>query len=176
MSDLTKVPTTTTHDLEHGSIDAITPSGSLSFTPEEPRSKVGTPTRRRSLCIDDTLPGHHTQHTFHTPQMYVRVQQKLPASVARVSQKIIDWVKGPLPLTKHVIKPLFEKVQTFPVRMLRRLPSWARAGLYGGGCILWVVLFAVVLTQNSLPNDIAGYGAPTELSCVANLWYVLEQS
>lgn len=104
--------------------------------------------------------------------MYARIREKLPAPVTRMSQKVVDWVKGPQPPTKHAIKPLLERVQTFPVRVLGRLPSWMRVGLYGGGCVLWVVLFAVILTQNSMPNDIAGYGAPTELSCVANLWYV----
>jgi hypothetical protein len=128
-----------------------------------PNAKPHTPTPRRSLEIED--PGRQSR-------IRTRFEKYIPPSVVRWNDKLVTWVKGPSPPQKHTISPLFESLQTFPVRTLARLPSWLRAGIYLALCILWAVLFAVILTNYSLPTNLAGFGKPMGLSCVTNLWYV----
>lgn len=159
-------PRATTRDLEHGDRDAITPSASSSLTPEEPRSKAATPTTRRSLEVEDA-PLHRS---VLRRRVWLKLETKLPAPVARCSRKVSGWLKGPEPPRTYRITPIFERVQTIPTRALARLPQWARLGMYLGGFVLWAVLFGVILTNYSLPTNFVGYGAPVPLSCVANLW------
>jgi hypothetical protein len=171
-----KTADATTIDLEHGRRDQITgttPSASTSFAPDEPRSKAVTPTLRRSLEVEDTEP---RQHTHQVSRVWRGLEAKLPAPVARWNRKSVAWIKGPEPPIRHRINPIFERIQTLPVRLLARLPRWIRACIYAVGCVLWAVLFGVILTNYSLPTNFAGFGSPRALSCVANLWYVLPSS
>jgi hypothetical protein len=154
-------------DLEHGNRHQITPSGSSSLTPEEPLSKAATPTLRRSFEVDDAPP---RQRTFHNAGLWTSIEKKVPAPVTRWSRKVVDWTKGPELARTYRITPLFERIQTFPVRILGRLPQWLRVCIYSAALILWIVLFAVILTKFSMPSDIAGFGKPLGLSCVTNLW------
>ena len=163
-----KGPRAATRDVEHGSRDAITPSASSSLTPEEPRSKAATPTPRRSLEVEDAAPGNRS---LRARRIWTRLETKLPAPVARWSRKAAGWLKGPEPPRIYRITPFLERIQTFPVRQLARLPQWVRACLYLVAFVLWAVLFAVILTNYSLPTNLAGFGAPVPLSCVTNLWY-----
>jgi hypothetical protein len=39
--------------------------------------------------------------------------------------------------------------------------------------MLWLVLFGVLLSKDSLPSNIGGFGTPIRLSCTARLWCVL---
>lgn len=36
--------------------------------------------------------------------------------------------------------------------------------------MLWLVIFGVILSNDSLPRDIGGFGPPIRLSCTARLW------
>ncbi|OAL06908.1 hypothetical protein IQ06DRAFT_207883 [Phaeosphaeriaceae sp. SRC1lsM3a] len=94
----------------------------------------------------------------------------MPAPATRYGRKVVEWVKGPQPARPHAIKPVLERFQTFPVKLLGRLPPWARLVVYAVAFVLWAVLFAVILTNYSLPTNFAGFGAPVALSCVSNLW------
>jgi hypothetical protein len=160
--------TTVPVDMEHGYRDQITPSASSSLTPEEPGSKAATPTPRRSLEIEEHVPRHRASHT---PRTWARFETKLPAPVARYSRVVVNWIRGPEPPRAHHINPLFERIQTFPVRQLARLPRWARGCVWIVAFVIWAVLFAVILINYSLPSNIGGFGAPVTLSCVTNLWY-----
>jgi phosphatidylserine synthase len=73
---------------------------------------------------------------------------------------------------RHRIDPIFERIQTLPVRLLARLPRWMRVCIYAIACVVWTVLFGVIITNYSLPTNFAGFGSPVGLSCVASLWYV----
>jgi hypothetical protein len=164
-----KGPHATTTDLEHGSRDAITPSTSSSLTPDVPRSKAATPTPRRSLEIEDAVPRHQSSQA---QRIWTKVEAKLPAPIARYSDKAVAWLKGPEPPRTYRITPFLERFQTFPVRMLARLPQWSRVCIYVVAFVLWAVLFGVILTNYSIPANFAGFGAPVPLSCVTTLWYV----
>lgn len=157
--------TSTTLDLEHGRDDpnAITPSASSLSSPEGPRSKAATPTVRRSLEVEDVVP-RHSRGAFALPRA---LEEKVPRSVLRWSRKTADWVRGPPDAQLHRIKPLWERWQTLPVRTLARLPRGLRWAVYAVACVLWVVIFAVVVNNYSLPRQVVSLG------CVASLWYVL---
>jgi hypothetical protein len=159
--------TTVSVDVEHGHGDHITPSTLSSRTPDEPRSKAATPTPRRSLEIEETAPHHRPCHTRHT---WARLEAKLPAPIARCSRAVVNWTRGPEPPRFYRIAPLFERIQTFPARWLARLPPWLLICMYIAVFVVWAVLFAVILTNYSLPSNIGGFGAPVTLSCVTNLW------
>ncbi|CAO2649080.1 Nn.00g100290.m01.CDS01 [Neocucurbitaria sp. VM-36] len=158
-------------DLEHGSHehdgDRIIPSGSYSVTPDGPGSKAATPSLRRSLEIDDGTLRH--QSTFAL-QWRKRIGHRIPAPIAHYGDKIVTWIRGPKPPRIYRITPFFERWQTLPVRFLARLPKWLRICIYSIFCILWIVLFAVILSEYGLPENIGGLGAPVRLGCVDSLW------
>lgn len=108
-----------------------------------------------------------------TPQWRKRLSARTPAPVARWNRKVVDWIKGPKPLSRYTITPFLERWQTLPVRLLARLPEWLRICVYAAACIVWIVVFAVVISDGGLPSDIGGLGAPVKLSCINNLWYGL---
>jgi hypothetical protein len=118
----------------------------------------------RSLDIQGSVP--------QSSRIWKRLEATLPPAVVRWNSKAVNWIKGPSTPQKHTIKPIFESVQTFPVRLLARLPRWLRTAIYLAFFVLWAVLFAVILTNYSLPTNLAGYGKPVGLSCVTNLWSV----
>ncbi|KAL1793214.1 hypothetical protein ACET3X_008196 [Alternaria dauci] len=93
-----------------------------------------------------------------------------PAPVARWSRKAVEWVQGPKPPSRYTITPFLERWQTLPVRLLARWPEWVRTCIYAIACVVWIVIFAVVVSDGALPSDIGGFGAPVKLSCVNNLW------
>lgn len=156
-------------DLEvGGSRDQIAASGSSSFTPDDTPSKAATP--RRSLDFEDRQP---QQHSF-VKETWRKAETKLPAPVTRWSRKAIGWIKGPeLPVLQR-INPLFENVQTYPARLVARLPKPVRFCLFAAASILWIVLFGVIISDFSLPTNLAGYGAPVRLGCAAQLWCVYQ--
>jgi hypothetical protein len=154
-------------DLESGgSRDQIAASGSSSFTPDDTPSKAATP--RRSLDFEDRQP---VQRSFVT-KIWRKAEEKLPTPVMRWSRKAVGWIEGPEPPVLHRINPLFEPIQTYPSRLVARLPKPVRFCLFAAAFILWVVLFGVIISDFSLPTNLAGYGAPVRLGCAAQLWYV----
>ncbi|KAF2630849.1 hypothetical protein BU25DRAFT_408122 [Macroventuria anomochaeta] len=151
-------------DLETGeSRDQIAATGSSSFTPDTP-SKAATP--RRSFEFEDRQP---TQRSFVT-KTWRKAEERLPAPVTRWSRKAVAWIKGPEPPVLHRINPLFEPIQTYPTRLIARLPKQLRICLFAAAFILWVVLFGVIISDFSLPTNLAGYGAPVRLGCATQLW------
>lgn len=152
-------------DIEAGeSRDQIAASGSSSFTPDDTPSKAATP--RRSLEFEDRQP---TEHSFVT-KTWTKAQNKLPAPVTLWSRNATGWIKGPEPAVLHSINPLFEHVQTLPARLVARLPKPVRFCLFAAAFLLWIVLFGVIISDFSLPTNLAGYGAPVRLGCAAQLW------
>ncbi|KAF1845912.1 uncharacterized protein K460DRAFT_338648 [Cucurbitaria berberidis CBS 394.84] len=156
-------------DVEHGTHDhdRITPSGSSSSTPDDSGSKAATPNARRSLEIEDARPRHRSMFGSRWRRS---VGDKIPAPVARYGNKMVNWIRGPQPPRTYRIAPFFERWQTFPVRLLARLPKWLRICIYAISCILWIILFGVILSDYSLPSNFGGVGAPVSLGCVSSLW------
>jgi hypothetical protein len=154
-------------DLEHGDRDQITPSASSSLDPDGGRSKAATSTPRMSFEVEDVAP---RRRKHHTSRIWTKLEAKLPAPLIRWNHKVLIWIKGPESPRIYHITPLFERIQTLPVRLLARLPRWMRACIYAIAFVLWAVLFGVILTNYSMPTNLAGFGTPVALSCVTNLW------
>lgn len=142
----------------------------ISRGPLEPgeSSESTTPDTRLSQEYDDA--SHHNRSAVAF--RWQKVWNRIPQPVASRLHKAVDWIKGPQPARVYHIKPLFEPIQTFPARLVARLPKTARIGLLFTAFALWVVLFAVILSKFGNPNDIAGFGPPVKLSCTNRLWYV----
>jgi hypothetical protein len=127
-----------------------------------------------SVTPDSRLSGEYNR-TYHRSRWRDspwrrRVYDHIPAPISRTAHRVTQWVRGPQPPKEYRIKPLFENVQTFPVRLLARLPRLARICAFIGAFMLWIVLFGVLISSFGLPDDFAGFGAPVRLSCVARLW------
>jgi hypothetical protein len=114
--------------------------------------------------------GNHCRNTQSSPKWKEQLRRRTLGLLARWSRKAVAWAQGPRPAKEYSITPFFERWQTLPTRLLARLPKWLRICSYGLLCILWTVIFAVVISDRSLPSDIGGFGAPVRLSCVNNLW------
>lgn len=166
MAKSTATATAAPVDLEAGaSRDQIAASGSSSsFTPDTTPSKTVTP--QTSLDFED----HQPRRRSFVTKSWRAVERKLPAPVTRWSRKAIAWINGPEPPVLHRITPLLEPVQTYPARLIGRLSRPLRFCLFAAAFVLWVVLFGVIISDFSLPTNLAGYGAPVRLGCAAQLW------
>ena len=137
--------------------------------PEGGSLESGTPNTRRSQ--DSTNPNSSPES--RSPTVWSRISSKIPPPVARRSRVVGNWIKGPQPPRVYRMKPFFEKVQTFPIKMISRLPKAVRFGVLLVAVLLWAIIFGVILSNFGLPEDIGGFGAPLRLSCVTRLWYGL---
>ncbi|KAF2737870.1 hypothetical protein EJ04DRAFT_487494 [Polyplosphaeria fusca] len=101
---------------------------------------------------------------------WVKIQRRIPTSIASLSRRVGDWIKGPQPPRKHRIKPLFEPVQMFLPRMFARLPKAGQVLVLLCAFAVWVAVFVTILSNGSLPGDIGGFGPPVRLACITRLW------
>jgi hypothetical protein len=83
-----------------------------------------------------------------------------------------SFLRGPDPPRKHRIRPIFESVQTAPIRVVKRLfPSLrSQAIALVSFHALWAAIFLTILNWSVVGPEIPGYGMPNRLSCGARLW------
>jgi hypothetical protein len=96
----------------------------------------------------------------------------LPWRLIELCETFASWMKGPqLPRQCH-IKPIFERLQTAPTRLLYRIsPKYPGGALMlCGYCILWLLLFVVTVHRSNTNGDIGRYAPPVRLSCISRLW------
>lgn len=97
----------------------------------------------------------------------------IPYPVRRIASSIATWARGPQPPRRYRIKPLFPKIQEFPIRMVERYQPKSKklrfllVFLY---LAIWIVTFALVKRQGSVATDVAGYGQPQTISCGDTYW------
>ncbi|KAF2683460.1 hypothetical protein K458DRAFT_305534 [Lentithecium fluviatile CBS 122367] len=156
-------PPSTVRDVENG--DGIDRSTTPRPFDEHP-SEFATPDSRLSGEFAAT----RTRAQWRDSPRWKRVHDHIPPPLSRAGYKVAQWVRGPQPPKEYRIKPLFESVQTFPIRLLGRLPRLARICVYICAFMLWIIVFGVLLRKFGLPNDFVGFGTPVRLSCVARLW------
>lgn len=152
--DSPKSPAVT--DVEHGRMRQGEASSSQTHTSESLQSleyRENTHSRPSRLALQ-----------------WRRAVEKVPTPIARWTRKAVEWTKGPQPPRIYQIKPLFERVQTSHIRIFARIPKSLRIALFLSAFVLWVVLFGVVISNFSLPGNVAGFGAPVRLACVSRLW------
>src|SRR5690242_6303958 len=145
-------------------LDDTAGSAASSATPNDTPSKPATP--RRSLDFVDRAPHPRS----FAARACSSAAGRLPAPLARWSRIAVSWIRGPDAPVSHRISPLFERVQTLPARLVARLPKAVRFCLFAAVFVLWVVVFGVLISDFSLPANVAGLGAPVKLGCTAQLW------
>ncbi|KAH7132068.1 hypothetical protein B0J11DRAFT_216237 [Dendryphion nanum] len=155
-------------DIEHG--DRSRNASSL-LMPEGGQSESITPDTRRSWESNNREQPSQSHSNTLWGKISGKISSKIPPPVVRRSRIVVKWIKGPQPHIVYRIDPFFEKIQTFPIRILSRLPKIVRFGLLFVAVLLWAVLFGVVLSSYGLPRDVGGFGAPLRLSCVTRLWW-----
>lgn len=91
----------------------------------------------------------------------------LPYPLYRVCNAVSGWARGPTPPGRYRIKPLFPKVQEFPLRLTERYLAnrKVRYTVVFFYLAIWIVAFALVKRQGTLATDIADYGQPQDISC-----------
>lgn len=150
-------------DLEH---NGRSRNASSLITPVGGQSETGTPDTRRSQDDD----GGNRSPGSRSPTIWNRISSKIPPPVAKRGRAVGNWIKGPQPPRTYRMKPFFEKVQTFPIKIVSRLPRWLRFLVLLVAVLLWAIIFGVILSNFGLPEDIGGFGPPLRLSCVTRLW------
>ena len=160
-----KRPPSTVRDIENP--DAIDRSTTPRPFDEHP-SEFATPDSRLSGEYAAT----HPRSRWRDSPRWKTVHERIPAPLSRAAHKVAQWARGPQPPKEYHIKPLFEQVQIFPIRLLARLPRLARICIFICAFMLWIVLFGVLISKFAFPDNFEGFGAPVRLSCVARPWYV----
>jgi hypothetical protein len=154
-------PGATFTDIEHGPQQQN--DASLSTTGAD-SSQTVTPESQRSL-------DYVQQHQTYLAAQWDRIRERIPAPVVHYTGKAVAWIKGPQPPKTYHINPLFENIQRLPIRILARLPKTGRIGILCLAFAIWIVVFGVIISDYSLPTDIARFGAPVRLACTSRLWY-----
>lgn len=101
-----------------------------------------------------------------------RGAQQIPESVRHTWAAAVKWAKGPDPPRPWSITPIFQKLQTAPIRFMdiyvpeRRHRFFLLMLLYIG----WIISFALVLRKSAFTSDVPGYGSPVRISCGTSFW------
>ncbi|KAK7184805.1 hypothetical protein DPSP01_002225 [Paraphaeosphaeria sporulosa] len=132
---------------------------------KEPR--VGIEMHSTDFSSQETSPENRP---WHDHPHWKKIKSKVPAPVAARTRKVSQWFRGPESAKPNRITPLFEPIQIFHIRLFSRLPTFARGCIFVCAFMLWLVIFGVILSKDSLPSDIGGFGPPVRLSCTARLW------
>ena len=100
------------------------------------------------------------------------LQKYIPPKVQRAWRTTVKWCKGPDPPRPWSIVPLFESVQTAPIRLLDSLfpkrihKFWLLVAFYAA----WLLVFSLVLRKSAFAADVPGHGAPVNIGCGARFW------
>lgn len=123
---------------------------------------------------NDTLPLTPNQSSRPPPSLSTSRWSSIVFPVQRVSQVIVDWIRGPRPAQLQKIRPWFPRVQTWPIRMLHRyLPKRRhRLALLLAFYFCWLLAFVSILHRSAFAGETEDAGRPVRLSCVASYWYV----
>ena len=83
-----------------------------------------------------------------------------------------SFLRGLDPPRKHRIRPVFEGLQTAPIRVVERLFPSLRSKVIAliAFHALWAAIFLTILNWSVVGPEIPGYGMPNRLSCGARLW------
>ena len=93
-------------------------------------------------------------------------------AVRRYWKKAARWARGPHDPRPYTIKPLYPRVQEYPLYLVERfLPRRRlRFGLLFLLFAVWIVTFALVKRREVDSSEIEGWGDPQTISCGATYW------
>ena len=98
----------------------------------------------------------------------------LPPRARKAWEATVKWTAGPQPPRIWQVQPIFESVQTAPIRALDKLFPKTRHKfcLLVAYLALWFFVFSAVLRRSAFDADVPGYGAPSNIGCGARFWFV----
>lgn len=145
-------------------------------------AKCNSPTQSSSASSSPVLSPTETAYLTHTDHVEglpphsksaknSSLLQCLPWPSIEPCETFAAWVKGPQLPRQCQIKPIFERLQTAPTRLLYRIsPKYPGVLMLCGYCILWLLLFVVTVHRSNTTGEIGRYAPPIRLSCISRLW------
>lgn len=96
----------------------------------------------------------------------------MPYPVRRACKAFAKWARGPANPRHHKITPVFPNIQQAPLRLLDRYVPRRRHRLWllFAYFTLWIVSYALVMSQGLKVTEIAGWGEPAEIGCGNTYW------
>lgn len=154
------------------------PRETIRPTPSEDITTVSSSTS--STQLDDVLEVasiHSESSTSPTPRFLQdegawKRFKWVPYPLRRFSKAAVHWAQGPSSPRRYQIKPFFPEMQTAPVRLLeqwlpnRRHRIWLALGYFA----VWIVTYALVMSQGQKATEIEGYGVPGNIGCGNTYW------
>ncbi len=133
-------------------------------------SPASSPTETAYLTHTNDLGG--TPNPSQSPKALAFLRYLLPPRLRQLCSTSSSWIKGPQPPRPYKIKPIFERAQTAPMRLLHRwVPQrHQRVLLLASYFVLWLLCLIVALHTSASKPEIGGYGPPIRLSCISRLW------
>ncbi|KAI5841581.1 hypothetical protein DFP73DRAFT_556278 [Morchella snyderi] len=130
-----------------------------------PHTRLRSPSPSPSPAASTILPADDTVATPLSPATTT-------ISAPLLYQKVIRWIKGPVPPRDTTLKPWFPAFQQMPVQLLRRGPfkqrSW-RAALLGLFWLVWLATFVGVVHNSRFRSRVNGV-TPYMASCADTMW------
>jgi hypothetical protein len=132
-------------------------------------SLASSPTEAAYLTYNSDVEGTTRRSALTKVPSFLRC---LPSPLMELYETSASRVKSPQPARQHQIKPLFERLQTAPIRLLHQaVPKYTRRVLMlCGYYILWLSMFILIIHKSTTTGGIGSYGPPVRLSCVSRLW------
>ncbi|KAI9820493.1 MAG: hypothetical protein M1826_000892 [Phylliscum demangeonii] len=120
------------------------------------------PLSPRYLASPHSLPSPTSPSPWHS----------ITSPLQRVTTAAIAWLRGPVPPQRLTIVPLWPRLQTWPIRCLRRYLPKARhqLALLLAFYFCWLLAFVTILHHSAFASQIGNYGTPSQISCLASYW------
>jgi len=101
-----------------------------------------------------------------------RWRRHIPVRAKKAWKATETWTQGPADARDYVIRPLFPKVQEFPLYLVERFLKQRkfRVGVVALYYAVWLVAFALVKRREVYSTDIAGWGDPQPIGCGVTYW------
>ena len=123
------------------------------------------------LAIDGEDTGAEDEELSPLQRKHI-LHRYIPPRVKRAWRASVKWCNGPDPPRPWKIQPVFEHVQTAPIRLLDALcpkavyKFWLLMAFYA----TWLLVFGLVLWRSAFAADVPGFGAPVNIGCGARFW------
>ncbi|KAM0335660.1 hypothetical protein ACHAQA_000709 [Verticillium albo-atrum] len=141
-------------------------------TADHPDAPIADSTtqQRRELEVEDDSSGSTPR--FLQDDRTGKRWKWVPYPVYRLCKAAVTWSKGPQNPRDWKIKPLFPRVQEFPLLLVEKyLPKRKqRLAVVFFYVAIWAVTFALVKREETLATEIEGWGTPSEVGCGSTYW------
>ncbi|KAI6782892.1 LCCL domain-containing protein [Emericellopsis cladophorae] len=137
----------------------------------EPASSGANARATSPLEVSDAASGISTPRFVQDESSWKRWKW-VPYPVRRTCKVIAKWSKGPPDPQPYRIRPLFPRLQEFPLVLVQRfLPTkvrrfWVLFAFFS----IWLITYVLVKRQGSVASEIVGWGEPEAIGCGVTYW------